>query len=231
VHGRKFLPLLCRFTPVRLRANVASVRAHFVMAAAVGIASGCASAQNATVRSQGESVPAGDLPAGVPGATSATSRGETGVLSRVVLGARRERVVDLYRQYLRAVMARDLEAMRPLFHEYVQVQLHRGEPSIESRENVLRAHENMFSDRDLPTLEHAANNVVSLVHSAQEAQRSPPMGFAGMSLNREEWVLTGPAMGSSRGRSMVEQHVPRFFIVRWEGDSPVIVRIQWPLQR
>lgn len=181
---------------------------------------GCAAGPNAG-RAPRRAVPpveVGELPAAAPVKGPPSDRGQTGRAMRVVLGARRERVAELFRSYLRALGTRDPEALARLFDEVV-VDL--DGTAVTARADVLSAHERLMAQGDLSALLTVADTVTVSVRStanfrANVATERPPAA-----MRPGDWIIDTPA-GLGHG-VLMGLSLPRRFLVRWNGSEPVIV--------
>lgn len=174
------------------------------------------SAAPSSVPSPSTGVLVGDLPAAVPVGAESSDRGQTGTLARVVLGARRERVAEIYQRYLRALAARDSEGLRVLFDRVVLLDLEGTE--FRPREDVVHSIEAMSLRVDVNQLAAQLAALRPTVRSSgdlRRAARVPPRAMLS-----EDWLIDGPARPS--GPMAL---VPRAMLIRWFGDEPLIVAI------
>lgn len=189
-------------------------------------ASSATSAPHATanaVRSIEGTAPVGELPAAVPTGGEATDHAQTGSVARVVLGARRERVAELYQQYVRALASRDLDALRLLFDDPV-LDIEGGDSR--TRESMLRHLEAFVNQNDPAQFVQALNATRPAVRSVADLRRLGRSLPAAM--RADDWLVEGP--GRQFAAMPMSIPLPRALLVRWVGDAPLIVGVSLPRQ-
>jgi hypothetical protein len=166
-------------------------------------------------------VPVGELPAAVPPETLPTDHAQTGSVARVVLGARRGRVVALYRAYLRAIATRDVDALAELFDDVV-VDLEGLETR--SRLAVVQEHERVIAQADLSQLMAMVESAPVTVRSLADYRRAASVGEPPPpAMQPGDWVVIAPAtLGHGAVAGLV---LPRRMLVRWVGNEPRIVGV------
>lgn len=166
-------------------------------------------------------IPVGELPTALPANAEPTDHAPTGTTARVVLGARRQQVRDLYERYIQALVDRDTEVLREQFDPTV-IDLERGR--IRSREEVVAEHERIIAQLDASQLLSATRGARVLVRSAAQLLRSrDPLPATLRSVLRPgDWLIDRPA-----AERAVVPSLPRRLLVRWVANAPRIVGI-WP---
>jgi hypothetical protein len=190
-----------------------SSSANAAGAAWIALALGSCGAPQRAAPPAPEQVPAGDLAPAVPPTTDNGDRGETGQLARVVLGGRRQRVTDLFFRYVHAVASRDLASVAPLFDATVFNLADASESW--TREQIIAQHERLFGIADTTSLLEAIPRMRPTIESAADLRhvgRPLPSG-----MRADDWLIESPLQVPPT------IPLPHRYLVRFIGDSPVIV--------